>query len=129
MTLSYLVITVCLSGRISRRTFRIWGSNPISNIRSASSRTKYVTDVTSIIPVKWYNNEQLALLHLSSPPLPAPRAYVAHKSMWQVTFDITHHKHRHMIKVLHYRYFKHWSTLFCSAQLHCHKAYITFHKN
>lgn len=36
---SYLVITVCLSGRISSKIFFIWGSNPISSILSASSIT------------------------------------------------------------------------------------------
>ncbi len=35
----YLVMTVCRSGRMSRRIFIIWGSKPISSIRSASSST------------------------------------------------------------------------------------------
>ena len=37
--LQYLVITVCLSGRISNKIFLISGSKPMSNIRSASSKT------------------------------------------------------------------------------------------
>ena len=35
----YLVIIVCLSGLISSRIFLISGSNPMSSMRSASSRT------------------------------------------------------------------------------------------
>ena len=38
-TQMYLVIMVCLSGRISSKTFLISGSKPMSNIRSASSNT------------------------------------------------------------------------------------------
>ena len=37
--LAYLVMTVCRSGRMSRRIFLIWGSNPMSSILSASSST------------------------------------------------------------------------------------------
>lgn len=36
---SYLVMTVCRSGRMSRRIFMICGSKPISSMRSASSST------------------------------------------------------------------------------------------
>lgn len=38
-----LNMTVCLSGRMFSMILMIWGSNPKSNMRSASSNTRYVT--------------------------------------------------------------------------------------
>jgi len=44
-----LVMIVCRSGRMSRRILRISGSKPRSSMRSASSSTKYVTLLTSMM--------------------------------------------------------------------------------
>ncbi|CAN7949827.1 unnamed protein product [Ixodes hexagonus] len=44
-----LVITVCRSGRMSNSTFLIWGSKPMSSMRSASSRMRNVTYLRSMM--------------------------------------------------------------------------------
>mmetsp|Transcript_3839 Transcript_3839/g.9611 ORF Transcript_3839/g.9611 Transcript_3839/m.9611 type:complete len:289 (-) Transcript_3839:400-1266(-) len=44
-----LNMTVCLSGRMLLTMRMIWGSNPMSNMRSASSMTRYVTRLRFVI--------------------------------------------------------------------------------
>lgn len=61
---SYLVMTVCRSGRMSRRIFMIWGSKPISSMRSASSSTlsqSSETDLTILLLHTTFSNYILTL--------------------------------------------------------------------
>lgn len=61
--ITHLVNTLCRSGRMSNIIFLICGSNPMSNMRSASSKTKYETPLRSTISENKSIDDSLHKIH------------------------------------------------------------------
>ncbi|RNA22790.1 hypothetical protein BpHYR1_025289 [Brachionus plicatilis] len=83
-----LVITVCLSGRMSSKIFIICGSKPMSSIRSASSSTNMVTLVTFTIlaDIRSYRRPGVAII-ISTPLVHTLTCSLRNRKKEQNTLD------------------------------------------